>query len=92
MFGVSSIFGQLRIGDSLPGMQLQNKQCKYTVNLTSLQGKVILLDFWASWCLVGWQINNAPFTNSTNQNNSKLLGYRLIPINKNGTSAILKIS
>jgi hypothetical protein len=47
MFGVSSIFGQLRIGDSLPVCN-----CKTTllrIDLASFKGKFILDFFEASW-------------------------------------------
>ncbi len=38
-----------RIGQKLPEISLKDKNGK-TVNLSDLQGKVVLIDFWASWC------------------------------------------
>jgi thiol-disulfide isomerase/thioredoxin len=40
---------QLKIGDTLPNATLKNGQ-NQEINLTSFKGKVVLLDFWASWC------------------------------------------
>jgi hypothetical protein len=40
----SAAFGQLKIGDKLPGIQLQNNK-NVTIDLQSYQGKVILVDF-----------------------------------------------
>ena len=45
----STAFGQLKKGDKLPGIQLQNNE-DVAIDLQSYQGKVILVDFWASWC------------------------------------------
>ncbi len=39
----------LRIGDPVPPFSLQTLDGK-TLNITSLKGKVVLLDFWATWC------------------------------------------
>ena len=40
---------KLAIGHLSPEIQLQNEQGE-TVALSSLKGKVVLIDFWASWC------------------------------------------
>ncbi len=40
---------QLEIGTIPPDISLPNPQGKI-INLYSLKGKVVLLDFWASWC------------------------------------------
>ncbi len=40
---------QLRIGGTVPEIALPGSQDSI-VNLSSLKGKVILIDFWASWC------------------------------------------
>ena len=40
---------QLKIGDVPPEISLPNANDS-TVNLSSFKGKVVLLDFWASWC------------------------------------------
>ena len=39
----------LRIGDPVPPFSLQTLDGK-TLSITSLRGKVVLLDFWATWC------------------------------------------
>ena len=40
---------QINVGDKLPAIQLKSSH-NTDVNLSSFQGKYILLDFWASWC------------------------------------------
>jgi peroxiredoxin len=39
----------LNVGDKAPDFVITNPEGK-SINLYSLKGKVILLDFWASWC------------------------------------------
>jgi thiol-disulfide isomerase/thioredoxin len=39
----------LNIGDIAPDLKFKNPEGK-EVSLASLQGKVVLIDFWASWC------------------------------------------
>lgn len=46
---ISFANAQMKVGDSLPHIQLQNEK-NTPVNLSSFKGKVILVDFWASWC------------------------------------------
>jgi thiol-disulfide isomerase/thioredoxin len=47
----SSLFvkAQVAVGDIAPEISLRNPQDSL-LSLSSLRGKVVLLDFWASWC------------------------------------------
>src|SRR3954447_16082074 len=40
----------LKVGDPTPVFDLQTLDGK-TINISSLKGKVVLLDFWATWCV-----------------------------------------
>jgi Peroxiredoxin len=44
-----SVKAQLRIGDAVPEIELPNK-ADSLIKLSSFAGKVVLVDFWASWC------------------------------------------
>ncbi|MBI2257455.1 MAG: TlpA family protein disulfide reductase [Flavobacteriia bacterium] len=37
------------VGTTAPEIQLKNREGK-TIKLSELKGKVVLIDFWASWC------------------------------------------
>ncbi|MCH2214358.1 MAG: TlpA family protein disulfide reductase [Flavobacteriales bacterium] len=39
----------LNIGDTAPELEFSNPEGK-TLKLSDLRGKVVLIDFWASWC------------------------------------------
>src|SRR4051812_5685907 len=39
----------LKVGDKAPDFTITDPEGK-TINLHSLKGKVVFLDFWASWC------------------------------------------
>lgn len=39
----------LNIGDKAPELKFKNPEGK-EISLSSLKGKVVLIDFWASWC------------------------------------------
>jgi len=49
LFGVIIGKAQLTVGQIAPEISLIDKDGN-TVTLSSLKGKVVLVDFWASWC------------------------------------------
>ncbi len=49
LFLIWPVSGQINLGDPLPPISLKN-QTNENLNSVSYSGKVILVDFWASWC------------------------------------------
>lgn len=49
LLAVLNAGAQIKIGQMAPEISLPNASDS-VVNLSSLKGKVVLIDFWASWC------------------------------------------
>ena len=45
----SIVFAQVRVGEMAPEIELLDTK-DVPIKLSSLKGKVVLVDFWASWC------------------------------------------
>ena len=46
----SAATSEVRIGEEVPSVSLPNIMGANEVSLSSLRGKVVYVDFWASWC------------------------------------------
>ncbi len=49
LIAATTVIAQPKIESTVPEIALKGTDGK-TIQLSSLQGKVVLLDFWASWC------------------------------------------
>ena len=49
LLGSTAVHAQLKIGEPVPEIELMGK-LDSVIKLSSLNGKVVLIDFWASWC------------------------------------------
>lgn len=47
----SSVTHAITVGETIPNLSLPQINADGSYNLHSLKGKVVLIDFWGSWCI-----------------------------------------
>ena len=79
VFCMNQVFGA-EVGEQAPDLSLPQLQLEGGVSLSDFKGKIVYLDFWASWCapcLVSMPIMNA----MRNRLQHEGLTFEVIPVN-----------
>lgn len=77
-FGSFNVIAKVKVGEPLPNFELKTMDGTQVVNMDSLKGKVVYVDFWASWCKPC--LKSFPLLNDI-YNRKKEQGFEIVAVN-----------
>lgn len=84
---ISSLVSAVEMGQPAPDCPVESGAGSKILNLSAYSGKVVLVDFWATWCPPCAQ--SIPFLNSLS-NELKDKGFEIIAVNVDEEVAVVK--
>lgn len=87
LFAISTVQAKVEVGNQLPSFTLPHLKSESKLSSQSLHGKVVLVDFWASWC-VPCRASFAAFERLHEEFHSKGLTIVGINVDKDNAAAL----